>query len=129
ELVAVECGGVSSPVKTFLNGTMPALTNIRVGSLCGTKGADGTRAWPFLSKKSRKPRRTSLVEVMSRDVNALLHCGKARLGMGDIRRLGTADGQATRIHYSALQAPAEAVVFRPRCRLDRQAGRGVLPGL
>ena len=39
-----------SPVKTFLNGTMPALTNISVGSLCGTSGADGTRAWPSFSK-------------------------------------------------------------------------------
>ena len=57
-------GRVSSPVKTFLNGTMPALTNISVGSLCGTSGADGTRAWPAFSKNSRKPRRMSLVEVI-----------------------------------------------------------------
>jgi hypothetical protein len=28
-------------VKTFLNGTMPALTNIKVGSFCGTSGAEG----------------------------------------------------------------------------------------
>ena len=33
---------VSSPVNTFLNGTIPALTNINVGSLYGTSGADCT---------------------------------------------------------------------------------------
>jgi hypothetical protein len=51
-------------VNTFLNGTIPALTNIRVGSLCGTSGADGTRAWPAFSKCSRKERRMSLVELI-----------------------------------------------------------------
>ena len=35
-------------MKTFLNGTMPALTNISVGSLCGTSGADGTTRVPVL---------------------------------------------------------------------------------
>ena len=39
-LVARGAGGVSSPVKMFLNGTMPALTNISVGSLYGTSGAE-----------------------------------------------------------------------------------------
>ncbi len=34
--------GVSSPVKTFLNWTMPALASISVGSLLGTSGAEGT---------------------------------------------------------------------------------------
>src|SRR5712692_7648219 len=33
---------------------MPALVNIRVGSLRGTSGEDGTTAWPFRAKKSRK---------------------------------------------------------------------------
>jgi hypothetical protein len=42
----------SSPVKTFLNGTMPALTNISVGSLCGTSGAEGTISMP-LPRNSR----------------------------------------------------------------------------
>jgi hypothetical protein len=37
-------------VKTFLKGTIPALTNIRVGSFCGTSGADGTCRWPFEPK-------------------------------------------------------------------------------
>jgi hypothetical protein len=49
-LAAVEYGRVSRPVKTFLNCTMPALTNISVGSLCGTSGAEGTRACPWPSK-------------------------------------------------------------------------------
>ena len=42
--------GFSTPVKTFLNCTMPALVNISVGSLRGTSGADGTTSWPFLAK-------------------------------------------------------------------------------
>jgi hypothetical protein len=37
-------------VKTFLNGTMPALTNISVGSLYGTSGAEGTTAWSLAAK-------------------------------------------------------------------------------
>jgi len=37
-------------VKTFLNCTMPALVNIKVGSLRGTSGDDGTTSWPFLAK-------------------------------------------------------------------------------
>ena len=41
---------VSSPVNTFLNGTMPALVNINVGSLYGTSGAEGTTSWSLLPK-------------------------------------------------------------------------------
>src|SRR5262249_53577798 len=33
---------------------MPALVNIRVGSLIGTSGEDGTAVWPFRTKKSTK---------------------------------------------------------------------------
>jgi hypothetical protein len=50
-------GRVSRPVNTFLNGTMPAFTNMSVGSFCGTSGADGTRACLFFSKNSRNWRR------------------------------------------------------------------------
>src|SRR5688500_8436308 len=57
---------------------MPALTNIKVGSLCGTSGADGTRAWPAFSKKSRKPRRMSLVDVIADDVCEGVRPGKRR---------------------------------------------------
>ena len=43
---------------------MPALVNIRVGSLRGTNGLDSTIAWPFLPKYSRKVRRMSLTLCM-----------------------------------------------------------------
>src|SRR5918998_941631 len=65
---------------------MPALTNISVGSLCGTRGADGTRACPSFSKKSRKPRRMALVEGIAADVNAMLHRGKARAHVRECAR-------------------------------------------
>ncbi len=53
-------GGVSAPVKMFLNGTMPALTNSKLGSLCGTSGAEGITAWSLPPKKLRNWLRTSL---------------------------------------------------------------------
>src|SRR5262245_2091708 len=43
---------------------MPALVNIRVGSLRGTSGDDGTISWPFLAKKSRKLDRISLTPLI-----------------------------------------------------------------
>src|SRR4029079_7496248 len=58
----------SAPVKTFLNCTMPALVNIRVGSLRGTSGLDGNTVWPSPSKKSRKPFRISLTDACLLDV-------------------------------------------------------------
>jgi hypothetical protein len=39
---------------------MPELTNSSVGSFCGTSGLDGTTAWPFERKYSRKLERISL---------------------------------------------------------------------
>ena len=57
-------GRDSAPVKTFLNWTMPEFANIKVGSLRGTSGLDGTTAWPCFAKKSRKVRRISLAEVI-----------------------------------------------------------------
>src|SRR6202035_2555402 len=44
---------------------MPALTNIKVGSLRGTSGAEGTRVWPFFAKKSRKADRISLTPFIA----------------------------------------------------------------
>jgi hypothetical protein len=41
-------------MNTFLNCTMPELTNSRVGSSWGTSEEAGTRVWPLLSKYSRK---------------------------------------------------------------------------
>src|SRR5215212_6368160 len=52
------------PVKTFLNCTMPALVNIKVGSLRGTSGDDGTISWPFSAKKSRNFDLISLTPLM-----------------------------------------------------------------
>src|ERR1700675_865942 len=52
------------PVKTFLNCTMPALVNIKVGSLRGTSGDDGTISWPFLAKKLRNVDLISLTPLI-----------------------------------------------------------------
>ena len=42
---------------------MPELVNIKVGSLPGTKGLEGTTVWPLEAKKSRKMRRVSATEI------------------------------------------------------------------
>src|SRR5689334_4363941 len=52
-------GRRSLPVKTSLNGTMPALVNMSVGSFWGMSGAEGQTSWPFPLKKSRNDARTS----------------------------------------------------------------------
>ena len=61
-------GRFSSPVKTFLNCTMPALVNINVGSLRGTSGLEATTSWPFLRKYSRNVRRMSLTLAIMRSL-------------------------------------------------------------
>jgi len=43
---------------------MPALVNIKVGSLRGTSGEDGTISWPFWAKKFRKLDLMSLTLLM-----------------------------------------------------------------
>jgi hypothetical protein len=43
-------GGSSIPRKTFLNGTIPALVNSRVGSSPGTSVLLGRTRWPWRSK-------------------------------------------------------------------------------
>src|SRR6267154_326190 len=43
---------------------MPALVNIKVGSLRGTSGDDGTISWPFSAKKSRNFDLISLTPLM-----------------------------------------------------------------
>jgi hypothetical protein len=43
---------------------MPAEVNIKVGSLRGTNGDDGTTSWPFRRKKSRKVDLTWLTVVI-----------------------------------------------------------------
>src|SRR5271167_1531235 len=46
---------------------MPALVNIKVGSLRGTSGDDGTTSCPSRAKKSRKLDRMSLTPLMCRN--------------------------------------------------------------
>jgi hypothetical protein len=43
---------------------MPALVNIKVGSLRGTSGDDGTISWPFAAKKLRNVDLMSLTLLM-----------------------------------------------------------------
>ena len=43
---------------------MPALVNIKVGSLRGTSGDDGTISWPFSAKKFRNVDLISLTPLM-----------------------------------------------------------------
>ena len=52
-------GGVSSPRKYGLKGTIPALVSNRVGSV-GINDADGRTVWPRAAKKSTKARLISL---------------------------------------------------------------------
>ena len=52
-------GGLRSPRKKGLNGTMPAVVNSRVGSPAGTSDADGMRWWPRSSKKLKYRSRIS----------------------------------------------------------------------
>ena len=64
-MVARWYGRFSTPVKTFLNCTMPAFVNIKVGSLRGTSGEDGTISWPFAAKKLRKVDLISLTPLIA----------------------------------------------------------------
>src|ERR1700741_4543020 len=64
DVVARTNGSFSTPVKTFLNCTMPALVNINVGALRGTSGEDATISWPFSAKKFRNVDLISLAPLM-----------------------------------------------------------------
>src|SRR5690606_36037878 len=59
-------GGFSLPRKAFLNGTMPELVNIRVGSLAGTSELEDTTRCPFERKNSRKSERISALVFINR---------------------------------------------------------------
>src|SRR5262245_52207499 len=59
------------PVKTFLNCTMPALVNIKVGSLRGTSGDDGTTVWSFRAKKFKNADLISLTPLICPSWQAL----------------------------------------------------------
>src|SRR5919107_1284775 len=61
-LVARLNGGVSCPMKYGTNGTMPALTNSRLGS-SNSSGALGTTVWPLSPKNRNHRRRISAVSM------------------------------------------------------------------
>ena len=54
QLVSRRRGGVRSPIKKGLNGTIPAEVNSSVGSPAGISDADGIGRCPRSSKKLRK---------------------------------------------------------------------------
>ena len=64
DVTAVGKAGFSAPVKMFLNWFIPALVNINVGSLRGTRLEEGTMRCPSRSKYSRKCDRISLTPVI-----------------------------------------------------------------
>src|SRR5436190_3433501 len=59
-VVVSGAGGFSRPRKYGICGCIPAVVSSVVwSSVRGTSGADGTRRWPFDSKKDRNPSRIS----------------------------------------------------------------------
>ena len=79
DVAAREEGGFSAPVKTFLNCTMPALVNIKVGSLRGTSGDDGTTLVAVaLAKIVEKAERMSLTLVMAMPCSAAASASSER---------------------------------------------------
>src|SRR5207342_1935989 len=73
-LVARRYGGVSWPRKYGLNGTMPALTNSRVGSSYSS-GELGTTVWPRLEKNLNHRRRISADSIDSADLRTSANGG------------------------------------------------------
>ena len=62
EVVVSGAGGGSRPRKNGICGCMPALvSSVEWSSARGISGHDGSRLWPFSSKKERKPSRSSAV--------------------------------------------------------------------
>src|SRR3981189_2776138 len=75
---------------------MPALVNIRVGSLRGTSGDDGTMAWPLSAKNFRNVDLISLTPLMlvqskkTRDLPQKGHVSRAPLldkGAGTVQKV------------------------------------------
>ena len=53
-------GGCSRPRKYGICGCIPAVvSSVEWSSARGTSGHEGSRVWPFASKKERKPSRSS----------------------------------------------------------------------
>ncbi|MET0654567.1 MAG: hypothetical protein ABWX88_01305 [Pseudoxanthomonas sp.] len=74
-----------------MNWTMPELVNNKVGSLPGTKGADGTMVWPLPRKNSRKSLRIWLLLSLG-VVIGLAFGGRARLECRDTDYMRTRAG-------------------------------------
>src|SRR5262245_22514265 len=84
------------PVKTFLNCTMPALVNIRVGSLMDTSGDDRTTVLSFRAKKSRKADLISLTPLI---------CGKLLPNLSDSPRPAGLWGLLSRAPQAVQKGP------------------------
>src|ERR1700722_9549237 len=74
-------GRVYLQTKTSLNCTMPALTNMSVGSFAGTSGELATTWCCLDSKKSRKARRTS-ADVRRGDMTRVLLARSGAISWG-----------------------------------------------
>src|SRR3954470_9172356 len=110
-LVARLYGAGASPRKYGLNGTMPALTNSRLGS-SSSREALGTTVWPARSKCSRKRLMISWVCTGT---------SFRGIAVGGARRGGRRSGSAVRPTRSRAGAP-------PRGGLGRVPAGGE-PGL
>src|SRR5659263_465511 len=90
---------------------MPALVNIKVGSLRGTSGDDASTVWSLRAKKSRKLLRRSLTPPMNESRSCPLQSvgGKAKSPPGLMfRRLFSDGGQLCpgTVSYTHLRAHA-----------------------
>jgi anti-sigma-K factor RskA len=93
-------------VKTFLNGTIPALTNIKVGSLCGISGADeGLR-----HLRARAGAGATAQAGKSYELWALPDNGSAPVSLGVIPAVGEIDRELTDAQRAALRGASKVAV-------------------
>src|SRR5262245_31549260 len=88
------------PVNTSLNGAIPALTNMSVGSFCRRTEAEGQTSWPLSLKNSRNDARTcdAVWALMTPRDLALLLCPRGLLGeRGEV----VVDGADRALHSAA----------------------------
>src|SRR6266568_2201122 len=91
-VVSSGAGGCSRPRKNGISGCIPAVvSSVERSSARGTSEADGLNAWPFDSKKERKPARSSAdVRILG-----LYERCSAGLGPGGIERTWTCPSPAS----------------------------------
>src|SRR4029453_19431233 len=94
----VNCG-VSCPRKYGLKGTIPALTNNRLGSSC-TSGALGTTVWPRLPKNESQRRLISAVSMVESSGGSVGAGGSGR-GQPEAPHSGATDPRRARLHRLA----------------------------